>query len=336
MRNISIVFCALLFCITLKAQVAVNNTNTVASYVQNVLLGGGITVSNITFNGAPASVVNTQVGEFTDPTSSIGLPAGMILGSGNVMLAQQPNTGGSSSLGGTGTSGTDPDLLAINAPSNIFDEAVLEFDFIPTGDTLRFNYVFASEEYEEYVCATVNDAFGFFLTGNNPLGGTYNSQNIALVPNPLVPGTFTTTPVTINTINPGVAGAFGNAATCATLDPNWASYNVFYQSNTGGTSYEYDGRTVVLPIEALVNCGETYHIKIAISINSKVNPFRYFKKYLRQGYYPFYRENIIAIVFVLKVISGILTVPRAPIDYTISIIDNFSCHIFSLFCFLFN
>ncbi len=264
MKRIFIILLALLSIQVGKAQVAVNNTNTVASYVQNVLLGGGVTVSNITFNGAPANVANAQVGEFTDLTSSIGLPSGMILGSGDVTMAQQPNTGGGSSLGGTGNSGSDPDLSAINAPSSIFDEAVLEFDFIPTGDTLRFNYVFASEEYEEYVCANVNDAFGFFLTGNNPLGGTYNSQNIALVPNPLVPGTFTTTPVTINTINPGVPGANGTASNCAALDPNWASYSVYYQSNTGGTSYEYDGRTVVLPIEALVNCGETYHIKIAI------------------------------------------------------------------------
>lgn len=33
------------------------------------------------------------------------------------------------------------------------------------------------------------------------------------------------------------------------------------------------------------------HLKIATLINSKVNPFRYFTKYLRQGYYPFYREE---------------------------------------------
>jgi gliding motility-associated-like protein len=258
-----IILTSLIF--TAKAQVTVNNTNTVASYVQNVLLGPGVTVSNITFNGAPATVQNSQVGEFTDLTSSVGLSNGMILGSGDVNMAAQPNTGGGSNLGGTGNSGFDPDLTAIVSPTGIFDEAILEFDFVPNGDTLSFNYIFASEEYEEYVCSNVNDVFGFFLTGNNPLGGTYTSQNIALIPNPLVPGTYTTTPVTINTVNPGVAGTNGTASTCAALDPNWASYNVFYQTNVGGTSYEYDGRTILLPIIALVNCGETYHIKIAIS-----------------------------------------------------------------------
>ncbi|NEW80564.1 MAG: ATP-binding protein [Gelidibacter sp.] len=33
------------------------------------------------------------------------------------------------------------------------------------------------------------------------------------------------------------------------------------------------------------------HLKIASSINSKVKPFRYFERYLKQGYYPFYNED---------------------------------------------
>ncbi|GAB4251585.1 MAG: hypothetical protein Kow0079_05650 [Vicingaceae bacterium] len=248
----------------LKGQVSTNNSNTVAWYIQNVLLGSNVSVSNITVNGAPANVVNPQVGEFTDPTSSIGLPNGMIIGTGDVTLASQPNIGGGSSLGGTGLSGSDPDLSAIVSPNGIYDELIIEFDFVPIGDTIMFNYIFASEEYEEYVCSGYNDVFGFFLTGNNPAGGTYVSQNIALVPDPLTPGAFTTTPVAINTVNPGVAGSFGTASNCSSLDPNWASYNVFYQTNTG-TNYEYDGRTVPLPVVAAVYCGQTYHIKIAIA-----------------------------------------------------------------------
>jgi hypothetical protein len=35
----------------------------------------------------------------------------------------------------------------------------------------------------------------------------------------------------------------------------------------------------------------TNHLKIANSINSKVKPFRYFENYLKQGYYPFYKED---------------------------------------------
>lgn len=179
-------------------------------------------------------------------------------------MAAWANTGGGNDLGGTGNSGYDPDLVAISSNPNLYDQCILEFDFTPVGDTISFNYIFASEEYEEYVCSGFNDVFGFFLSGNNPAGGTYNSQNIALVPDPVTPGTFTTTAVAINTVNPGVAGANGSASTCSAIDPNWASYSVFYTSNTTNT-YEYDGRTVALPVKVAVVCGDTYHIKIAIS-----------------------------------------------------------------------
>ena len=59
----------------------------------------------------------------------------------------------------------------------------------------------------------------------------------------IIPGT--TTPVTINNINP---------TTNATL----------YTSNANGVDLQYDGHTVVLQASASVECGETYHIKLAI------------------------------------------------------------------------
>ncbi len=244
------------------SQLSVNNTMTVEQYIQNVLVGSGVTISNVQFNGGAGNIVNEQVGSFSDPNSNIGLSNGIILGSGNVQMAAMLNIGGGTSLGGTGLPGTDVDLQSIT-PNSIFDECVVEFDFVPTGDTIKFNYVFASEEYEEYVCANVNDAFGFFLTGTNPAGGNYSATNLALVPNPSNPSTFTSTPVSINTINPGVAGVNGASSTCTAIDPNWTSYSVFYTPNTTN-NYEYDGSTVVLQVKAAVVCNETYHIKLAI------------------------------------------------------------------------
>ena len=264
MKRIFII-ASLLFSANLSfSQVVVDNTSmTVEQYLQNVLLGGGVSISNVTLNGGPANVSNEQVGSFTDVNSSSGFPAGVILGSGDVQMAAQANTGGGSSLGGPGTQGSDPDLSAITAPNDVYDEVIIEFDFVPSGDELNFNYVFASEEYEEYSCAGYTDAFGFFLTGPNPNGPNYTSSNIALVPDPANPGTYTTTAVQINTVNQGAAGSNGTLSNCTSLDPNFASYNVFYQAN-GGNDYEYDGRTVILTAHAKVICGETYHIKLAI------------------------------------------------------------------------
>jgi gliding motility-associated-like protein len=245
------------------SQVTVTNNLTVQQYVENVLLGSGVTVSNIQFNGIPANLVQTSVGAFNDPAGNVGLTSGFIMGSGDVQMAAQPNTGTGSTLGGTNAQGVDPDLQSITA-NQIFDECVIEFDFVPSGDTISFRYVFGSEEYPEYVCGTVNDAFGFFLTGTNPNGPNYVAKNLALIPDPNNPNVFTNTPVSINTVNPGVSGFAGNDTTCANVDPAWQTYNVFYAGTNLGVNYEYDGITVPLTAVAAVRCGETYHIKLAI------------------------------------------------------------------------
>lgn len=244
------------------SQVTVTNNLTVQQYVENVLLGSGVTVSNIQFNGVPANTVQESVGQFDDPASSIGLGGGFIMGSGNVQLAVGPNDQTGSTLGGTGALGVDTDLQAITA-NQIYDECVIEFDFVPSGDTISFRYVFASEEYPEYACGSVNDAFGFFLTGTNPNGPNYVAKNLALIPDPNNPGQYTNTPVSINTVNDGVGG-MGGTAGCDAADTAWASYSVFFAGNYVGNDFQYDGRTVVLTAVAAVNCGETYHIKLAI------------------------------------------------------------------------
>ena len=70
-----------------NAQLAVDNTLTVEQYIQNVLLGGGVTIQNVEFNGGPANVQNEQVGELTDPGSNMGFTNGLIMGSGDVTMA---------------------------------------------------------------------------------------------------------------------------------------------------------------------------------------------------------------------------------------------------------
>ena len=69
-----------------------------------------------------------------------------------------------------------------------FDACVLEFDFQCVGaakGAIAFNYVFGSEEYQEYVGTAFNDVFGFYL----------NDYNLATVPE------TSGSPVSVNTIN---------------------------------------------------------------------------------------------------------------------------------------
>ncbi len=198
---------------TAHAGLVVTQNNDANQLVNNIL-GSGISTSNITNTGASGAF-----GTFTGGTSAgIGIESGIMLSSGNVVDAIGPNN-----LDGTttnhGTAG-DSDLTQI-AGNTTYDAAILTFDFISDGGDIFFNYVFASEEYNEYVNGNVNDSFAFFLDGSN----------IALIPG-------TNTPVSINTVNGG--NPFGSNA----------SNSQFFNNNDlqdGGPFFdiEYDGFTDV-------------------------------------------------------------------------------------------
>src|SRR5690606_39091386 len=114
---------------------------------------------------------------------------------------------------------------------SIYDKSVLEFDFIPTGDTISFNYVFASSEYNSFTCTQYNDAFGFFLSGpgiNGPFSN--NAVNLAVVPN-------TTIPITVNTVNSGSPTGGGSASTCAAADPNWQANSQYFVGNQNADDF---------------------------------------------------------------------------------------------------
>ncbi|MBS1548057.1 MAG: choice-of-anchor L domain-containing protein, partial [Bacteroidetes bacterium] len=163
----------------------------------------------------------------------------------------------STEVGGGDGVNSDNDLMILSGQS-INNAAILEFDFVPNGDSLHFKFVFGSEEYPTYVCSNFNDAFGFFLSGPGLSGPfTNNAVNIALVPG-------TTVPITINTINSGVAGTAGTPSTCAAADPNWQNNSVYYVDNASGATVAFNGFTTVLTALAAVQCGQTYHIKLAI------------------------------------------------------------------------
>lgn len=244
--------------VCLFSQLTVQNTLTPEQLVQDILAGQGVTISNVTFNGQPGNVISPQIGFFNGTLSNIGLDSGLILATGDITLAPGPNNDNGATVGGGYPNSGDSDLSVL-AQNSTNDKAVLEFDFVPVGDTVRFRYVFASEEYNEYVCSDFNDVFGFFISGpgfNGPF--SLSSENIAIIPG-------TNTAVAINTINLGVPGSNGNAINCANIDPNWQSYNIYYEDNTGGLTVQYDGFTIVLEAVAAVQCGQTYHLKLAVA-----------------------------------------------------------------------
>ena len=232
----------------LYAQLNINSSMTPQQLVQNVLVGGGVTISNVTMTGSA-----TLYGYFSSGnTTNLGLDAGVLLTTGNASYVNQPVVQLMSDemmLPG------DFDLDSLTS-SDTHDACILEFDFIPQADTIRFRYVFGSEEYPEYVCSQFNDVFGFFLSGPG-ISGPYsnNSTNIALIPG-------TTLPVAINTVNKGSMGTYGNSTNCTSL-----AYSMYYVDNEalGGTTIVFDGFTKVFTAWHVVTPCQTYHIKLAIS-----------------------------------------------------------------------
>ncbi|MGB0933932.1 MAG: choice-of-anchor L domain-containing protein [Lishizhenia sp.] len=228
---------------TTLSQITTTNTLTPEELVQQVLIGQGINAFNVTFNGAAANATftNPSALEFSTPPGVFEFPSG-------VYLTTQ-----------SGAAVSDQDVQSL-ASNNATNGAVLEFDFIATGDTLSFNYHFASVEYGTYTCSNFNDVFGFFISGpgfNGPY--QYNAENIALIPGG-------NTPVQINTVNSGIPGGAGTAANCAAADPNWLSNVIYYtESFSSLTGYPYNGGTIGLTANASLICGQTYHIKLGVA-----------------------------------------------------------------------
>jgi len=238
-----ILFLALFFTISVFSfgqNIIIDPNPTPVDLVTNTLIGPGLVTSNITFSGQ-----SSQIGFFDGNNSGIGLDSGVVMSSGNVIDIQVGNNP-SGDLSGGG----DPDVLATaqsvtsnpqaGSITSTHDAAILEFDFVPNGDVVVFNFVFASEEYLTYVNTQFNDAFGFYLSGPNPAGGSYNVDNLALVPG-------TNEPITISTIQPNLNGQY-------------------YIDQTSGTfGHSFNGFTVPIEIRFNVICDSTYHFKFAIA-----------------------------------------------------------------------
>lgn len=249
----------ILFGYSVRAQLTVSNVETPAQLVQNVLIGEGVTPTNITYNGMPANTIRPEVAHFVtnfNPTN-LGIGEGMIMSTGRANAAPGPNTLGSTTTTIAGGLEGDPDLdiLTTNSVENV---TIIEFDFVATGLELNFDFVFASEEYPEWVYNGFNDVFGFFLSGPGIMGPfSNNAKNLAVVPS-------TTVPISINTINNNTNNTGGAGA----LNPLLYNNNTTIGQNpyTGtGPTVMFDGFTDVLRATSALICGETYHIKLAIS-----------------------------------------------------------------------
>ena len=236
------------------SQITVDRTtpnNNPTYLIDNVLLGGGIVASNHNYEGD-----SCQIGFFNAVNTNLGLDSGIIMATGEIENLVPGNFG----FAAIPNTVTDPDLLNVanSVPgmigqsfsvSSINDVAKLEFDFIPTSDTVRFRYVFGSQEYFAFENTQYNDVFGFFLSGPGIAGPYANgAENLAIVP-----GSNPPLPITISSVN--------------SVTPINQQYFVNNQNGLD-TIADADGLTTVLTAIAVVQCGQTYHIRLAIADGS--------------------------------------------------------------------
>ena len=187
-----------------------------------------VTPYNITFKRGPVSMAF-----FEGANTDLGLPAGIVLSSGDVThLADSVGYFASTAFMTPG----DPALTLLGG-FQTFDAALLEFDLEVQEDTLDFTYVFGSEEYPEWVGSSFNDVFAFFLSGP----GIADTINIAMVPD-------SPDPVAINTVN-------------------FMSNTQYFVDNEvlGSSDIALDGFTTPLPATGVFIPGETYHVKIGVT-----------------------------------------------------------------------
>ena len=253
-----------LFSLSLSAQYAADfkvfkpdvNPNSQLS-IQKLLqsmVGDGVVLKSYSITKTSS---DEAFGFFEDKKARLGMKKGLVMTTGGIAGLSSKNTSCSTSNNthanaeGRGTkmdqnTGCVELEKLLEKGKKTYDACVIELDVVPTADSLSFNYVFGSEEYDEYVGSEYNDVFAFFISGE----GIKDVKKLAVVPN-------TKTPVSVNNINNGSNNGYSNKE---------AKNSTFYVSNLDGNmGLEYDGMTKLMEIRQAVIPYKTYHIKLAIA-----------------------------------------------------------------------
>ncbi|MDN3596321.1 T9SS type B sorting domain-containing protein [Zunongwangia endophytica] len=193
------------------------------------------------------------VAYFNNNSGDFPISEGVIIRSGKAKLTEGPYSG--QNLSTQINTNIDPDLQAINNASGqstrISDVAFLQFEFIPLSEKFSFDFIFASNEYGQWQCAS-SDVFGFLLTEV----ATGETQNIAVIPE-------TTKPISVRTINDS---NFND--NCESDNPE---YFESYQVGAANSVINMRGYTKVLTASAKIKAGKKYRIKLVIGDSNDSN-----------------------------------------------------------------
>ncbi len=225
--------------------ISVDESYTPQDLVEDILINSPCAnVFNVSVSGGNFASGEKSFGYFDATGTTFPFQNGIILSTGKINNAPGPNIYLSDDGGGIGWNG-DSDLNDALGLSNTFNATILEFDFIPLGNRISFDYIFSSEQYLTNPSSNqcnYTDGFAFLLKRN----GETNYQNLAVVPG-------TNIPVKVNTVR-------GSGTICPPA--NQAYFDAFNDTNH---PTNFNGQTKILKAESDVIPGETYHIKLVIA-----------------------------------------------------------------------
>ncbi|MEO0371749.1 MAG: Hint domain-containing protein [Pseudomonadota bacterium] len=202
-----------------------------AEEMANTIFGDSVEVLTATYTGDPNSSGIYTDGIATSPGVVPG-DEGVLFSTGNLSGFTNDNATQSNLNTGTSTASSGPNNVAefnAAAGANTFDASFLDVSFIPDGNQMTMQLVFASEEYPEFTNSAFQDFVGVWVNDE--------FVNIALGDGDVDPGN----------LNSGENG------------------NLFQDNTADQLNTEMDGVTVTLTLVMNVNAGDTNTIRIGIA-----------------------------------------------------------------------
>ncbi|MEL6700954.1 MAG: Hint domain-containing protein, partial [Pseudomonadota bacterium] len=132
----------------------------------NAIFGDGVSVIGASYTGDNRSSGIFSGGDDTSP-GVVPSDTGVILSTGRVRdFTNNNGDANQSNSTSTNTQGqnNNADFNAV-AGRSTYDAAYMDVDFTTTGDTMTMQFVFASDEYPEYVNSIYNDVFAVWING---------------------------------------------------------------------------------------------------------------------------------------------------------------------------
>ena len=200
------------------------NRNASAIQMAQTIFGDGTQVINASYTGDRDSSGIYSNGNAISP--------GVMFSTGDLRGFTNNNFFQSNESASTTTTSSGPNGVAdfnAAAGAQTFDASFLDVDFIPTGDVMTMQFVFASEEYPEFAVGAFQDFFGVWINGN------------------LVPLSVGDGDIDPNNLNAG------------------SNSNLFIDNTQDQFNTEMDGFTLTMTLTIPVNSGEVNSIRIGIA-----------------------------------------------------------------------